>query len=404
MSRFQFSAFLAILTSFLVVGFLYLDLSLLKRLLPARRARQIARIALAGLLGLQFVVQPVYRGSIPYTWSGPGWAFSWVSFTFLGFAAFLFSYSFFADAGRALWVVYERLSTRFGVAGIDSSKRLWLTRQVPAVIVGASAFSTLGGVLQARVVPSVETVEVPIPGLPIEFDGFSIAQISDLHIGPTIGSSFVHEVVARTNAADADVIALTGDMVDGFTKQLRAVHSVLGQLRARDGVYFVTGNHEYFWNAPEWLEEYPGLGIVPLTNENRLIHRGRAELAIGGIPDVIANRFVPSHVPDIRRAFEGVSGAAVKVLLAHQPGPVFEALREEVHLQLSGHTHAGQFYPFNFFVRLAYKHYKGLYTIHSQGGHRTTLYVNRGTGYWGPPIRLGVSPEITKIVLRREIV
>lgn len=396
------SVFFVFITLVLTLGFTYLDLRLLKRLAANTRQRWALRLALGSILALQFVIQPLYRGQDLYTWSGLTWVLAWTAFTGLGLAAFLFILTFLFDlswGGVRLGLLLNK-KTQNDLP--DPARRLFLGRQLPATIIGVSGVSTALGVANARIVPSVERVEIPLRGLPAEFDGFSFCQISDLHIGPTIGASFVDEVVARANAAGADAILLTGDIVDGYVHQLKEVHSKLGTLRAPEGVFFVAGNHEYFWNAEEWFAHYRSLGIHALMNEHRVIRRGAASIAIGGLPDIVGPRFVQGHELDLKKTFAGAPEQATRILLAHQPSPLIldRAVQHEVALQISGHTHAGQFYPFAFFVRLALPYVAGKYTHRSSIGS-CELYVNRGTGYWGPPVRLGVKPEITQLVLRR---
>jgi predicted MPP superfamily phosphohydrolase len=403
MSRFNLSVFLLVMTLVLCAGFAFLDWSLLRRLAKNRSQRNAFRIALGSMLGLQFVIQPLYRGAAVYTWSGITWMVGWAAFTGLGLAAFLFFFSVVSDVIRAgAWLGLKAKGKRPEQLP-DPARRLFFGRQLPATIIGASGLGTLAGLASARIIPQVETVEIPIPKLPPDLDGFSFCQISDLHIGPTIGASFVEDVVAEANAAQADAILLTGDIVDGHVPQIRSVSEKLGLLKAQHGTFFIPGNHEYFWNAEEWIAEYTRLGIIPLINQHHVIQKGSAKIALGGLPDVVGPRFISSHVMDVPRTFSNAPDGALRVLLAHNPKPVIldEAVRAGVALQISGHTHAGQFYPFAFFVGIAHKYISGRYT-HTCPDGQCELYVNRGTGYWGPPIRLGIRPEITKIVLRSQ--
>ncbi|MBV9495322.1 MAG: metallophosphoesterase [Acidobacteria bacterium] len=265
-------------------------------------------------------------------------------------------------------------------------------RAVSFAILGAAGVLSLVGLFQARC-PRVKRVSVAIDDLPEDLEGYRIVQWSDVHVGPTIQKRFVASLVERTNALEADAIAITGDLVDSYFHEVGDAIEPLADLRARDGVFYVTGNHEYYWRAHEWIPELQRRGLQFLKNENRLIRRGDATLAMAGVTDPVGRH---SHAPDPDRAVAGVPREAVKVLLSHRPQTAQDSDRLGVHLQLSGHTHGGQFFPFNLFIRWFQPVVAGLHRI-----GKTQLYVSRGTGYWGPPSRLGVHGEITVLELRR---
>src|SRR5690606_38881361 len=231
-------------------------------------------------------------------------------------------------------------------------------------------------------------------GLPSELAGLTIAQLTDIHVGPTIGRAFIEDLVRRTNALEPDVIAITGDLVDGSVAELGEAVRPLGELRARHGVFFVTGNHEYYSGADEWIAFLESIGIRVLRNERVTIEHEGAAIDIAGVDDWEAKQFGNGHGRDLRKALEGRAPERKVVLLAHQPKQIDEAAELGVDLQLSGHTHGGQIVPFNFLVRLQQPYVAGL---HDHGP--TKLYVSPGTGYWGPPMRLGVAAEITRIEL-----
>jgi predicted MPP superfamily phosphohydrolase len=258
------------------------------------------------------------------------------------------------------------------------------SRATSFVTIGLAGVLALIGFLQARR-PRVVSLQIPS-----DLDGYRIVQWSDVHIGPTIQRCFVESLVRRTNALDADAIVITGDLIDGPLEDLRDAIEPLRDLRARDGVFVVTGNHEYYWRAGEWVEEFARLGMTFLKNEHRVVREG---LVIAGVTDPAGR---DSHKSDLTAALAGSPPNAFRVLLAHRPQVANAASRNGVDLQLSGHTHGGQFFPFNLLIRWFQPVVAGLHRV-----GETLLYVSRGTGYWGPPSRLGVGGEITLIELTR---
>jgi uncharacterized protein len=267
-------------------------------------------------------------------------------------------------------------------------------RLVSAGILGGAVLLTALGAWQARR-PRVVRVTVPIAGLPEDLEGFRIVQLSDLHVGATIKGSFVRAVVDAANELDPDVVALTGDVADGRVAALRAEVAPLADLRARYGKFFVSGNHDYYWDPAGWHREIERLGFSVLTNAHRLLERGRGRLLLAGVTDRSASHRMPGHASDPVAALAGAPESDVKVLLAHQPGSAFAARAAGFDLQISGHTHGGQYFPFSLLVRLFQPFVAGLHRL-----EQMWLYVSRGTGYWGPPIRLGAPSEITLIELR----
>jgi uncharacterized protein len=264
-------------------------------------------------------------------------------------------------------------------------------RAMSLTILGTAGALSLVGLVQARC-PRVRRVDVPIEGLPAELDGYRIVQWSDVHVGPTIRRPFVQSLVDRTNALNADAVVITGDFVDGPMDALRDEVEPIRDLRPRDGVFYVTGNHEYYWAAGEWIPLLQSLGLDFLQNEHRVIARGSAKVVMAGVTDPVGRN---AHKQDPDRALAGAPADAVKILLSHRPQTADHASRLGVDLQLSGHTHGGQFFPFNLFIHKFQPIAKGLHRV-----GRTWLYVNRGTGYWGPPSRLAVGGEITVVSLR----
>ncbi len=278
-----------------------------------------------------------------------------------------------------------RLSLRIMQATISATTMSF------AILLGAVVLTFIG-LMQARR-PRIVKLSMPVKNLPADLEGYRIVQWSDVHVGPTIQRCFVESLVERTNELDADAIAITGDLIDGHVDDLREAIEPLRELRARDGVFIVTGNHEYYWRASEWVKEFARLGMIFLKNEHHIIRRGDARLVIAGVTDAAGR---DAHKSDPSEALAGAPRDAVRVLLAHRPQLAQAASRLGVQLQLSGHTHGGQFFPFNLLIRLFQPVVSGLHRVGD-----TLLYVSRGTGYWGPPSRLGVGGEITVIELRR---
>jgi predicted MPP superfamily phosphohydrolase len=272
-----------------------------------------------------------------------------------------------------------------GALPIDACAR-WSAIAVPAL----TALLTLIGYVNARRVAHVRNVDIPIASLHPSLHGFTIAQITDVHIGPTISRGYVDAVVDVVNGLRADVVAITGDLVDGSVPQLAHQTAPLARLTARHGSYFVTGNHEYYSGAHAWIGELRRLGVNVLMNEHVLLDHDGADIAVAGVTDVSAHHFDASHRSDPARAIAGAPGTCVKVLLAHQPRSARAAAKAGFDVQLSGHTHGGQFLPWNFFVRFQQPFTAGLARL-----GRLWVYTSRGTGYWGPPKRLGAPSEIT---------
>ena len=267
----------------------------------------------------------------------------------------------------------------------------WRTVSAQAVPL-LGGLSALLGFLNARRTAAVVRVDVPIPGLPPAWQGFTVAQISDVHVGPTIRQRYVRRIVDRVNTLQADMVAITGDLVDGRVNELAAQVAPLADLRSRHGTFFVTGNHEYYSGAPAWIDELRRLGLTVLLNEHVVIAASDAgrPLVLAGVTDFSAGHFDPAHRSDPVRALAGAPPDAVRLLLAHQPRSAAAAADAGFDLQLSGHTHGGQFYPWNLFVRFQQPFTAGL---HRWG--TLWVYTSRGTGYWGPPNRFGSPSEIT---------
>jgi predicted MPP superfamily phosphohydrolase len=261
-----------------------------------------------------------------------------------------------------------------------------LRRDSALAVLALAAGICLVGFLNARRVARVVHVDLPIENLPPALSGFTIVQLSDIHVGPTIKRSYLEAIVREVNALEADVIALTGDLVDGAVSRLRPHVAPLEQLRARYGAYCVTGNHEYYHGVEGWLQEWRRLGLRVLLNQAEVLHHRGERLLIAGVTDYSAHHIEPAHRSDADAAVRSEQAVALKLLLAHQPRSAPAAAAAGFHIQLSGHTHGGQFLPWNFFVPLQQPFVAGLNRF---GG--LWVYTSRGTGYWGPPLRFGAT-------------
>ncbi len=261
--------------------------------------------------------------------------------------------------------------------------------------VGMASFVTLVGFAGARRRARIVSVEVPLANLPPALQGFSIAQISDVHVGSQIKRKYVDAIVDAVNGLNADLIAVTGDLVDGPVQELARHIAPLGRLRARYGAFVVMGNHEYYSGERPWIAEFRRLGLHVLLNEHVVVRHGGAPLVVAGVTDYSAHHFNPAQRSDPVAALRGApADAAAKILLAHQPRSAAAAATAGFDLQLSGHTHGGQFWPWNLFVRFQQPFTAGLHRL-----NHLWVYISRGTGYWGPPNRFGAPSEITLLRL-----
>ena len=284
----------------------------------------------------------------------------------------------------------------FGLLFADASRRLFLARGL-AVTAGAVALGTAGaGAYFANSPPVVRRVPVTLAGLDPALDGMRIVTFSDGHLSATYGGRRFERLVELVNDQRPDVVAIVGDLVDGDVSELREEAAPLADLVSEQGVYFVTGNHEYFVDTNAWLRHLPTLGVDVLRNERVAIGRGGATFDLAGIDDrTAASSGLPGHGANLDAALDGRDDGIPVVLLAHQPVLVEQAAAAGVDLQLSGHTHGGQLWPFDYVIRLDQPSVEGL----SRHGD-AQLYVTSGAGYWGPPIRVGARPEVTVVELR----
>ncbi len=348
---------------------------------PWGRIATIAIIALFIILMAGFVV---FR-FLPRSVASP---FMWIGYTWLGVVFFLVMALGVTDLARVLTLRVQ------GAEALDDPSR---RQAISRLFAGAAAILGLGasavGVVSALSPVAVKRVRVAIDRLSKSASGMRIVQISDVHVGPTIGKDFIEDIVGRINALNPDVVAITGDLVDGSVEELAMHVAPLAKLQAKHGVYFVTGNHEYYSGVDEWIAHLEKLGIKVLRNE-RVRIGGEHGFDLAGIHDHSSSGYGRGHGSDLKKALDGRDEERACVLLAHQPRGIELADELGVDLQLSGHTHGGQMFPWNFAVRLQQPFVAGLHRL-----RRAQIYVSKGTGYWGPPMRVGAPAEITEIEL-----
>ncbi|OOG38499.1 metallophosphoesterase [Polaromonas sp. A23] len=319
---------------------------------------------------------------------------AWTGMLFMGLFSSLFVLTLLRDAALLLaMAVLAFAPDAFPFEAVASSSA--------ALVPVAGLLMSLVGFFNARRTAAVVRVDVPIKDLPDALNGFSIAQISDIHVGPTIKHGYLQAIVHAVNRLQANVVAVTGDLVDGTVAELAHHVAPLAGLSSTHGTYFVTGNHEYYSGAHAWIVELQRLGIRVLMNEHVVLQHGEVHaqqaLVLAGVADYSAGHFDVNHRSDPHAAMKGAPQAAsVKVLLAHQPRSAAAAEQAGFDLQLSGHTHGGQFWPWNFFVRFQQPFTAGLNRLQN-----LWVYTSRGTGYWGPPKRFGAPSEITHLRLVR---
>ncbi|MBS0341573.1 MAG: metallophosphoesterase [Proteobacteria bacterium] len=385
---------MALLPITTIVALLHALLAL--RLLPALAERSAAWPVLAVALVISAVSMP-----LPFLARRrlriPAWL-KWTGLLSMGWFSSLFVLSVLRD----LFLLGHWLLNEADVAGANA----WRTTSALVVPLLATLI-TLVGYFNARRTARVRRVDIPISRLPSQLEGFTIAQLSDIHVGPTIRVRYIERIVNAVNRLGADMVAITGDLVDGSVAELSTHVAPLGRLKARHGTYVVTGNHEYYAGAHAWVDELRRLGLNVLMNEHVVLQTKNVSgaqtdeevhesaLVVAGVTDYTAGHFDHSHASDPEGAVRDAPPQVhTRVLLAHQPRSAIAAAQAGYQLQLSGHTHGGQFFPWNLFVPLQQPFTAGLHRLHDMW-----VYVSRGTGYWGPPKRFGAPSEITLLRL-----
>lgn len=380
--------FLGIFAVIITLSHLYLFARISYFLQLMDDQRNFVALLLSGLAVLTFIFLPVSR-MLPRKVET---AFAWVAFTWMGFTLLIIVAMLAADA---FWLLMKLMPY---APMQDPDRRIFLQRVFGFTALGASGllgvFSLWNGLRQVTVKP----LTVMLNRLPKSLDGLKIVQITDLHIGPIIDGEWLRQIVDKVNALKPDIIAVTGDLADGSVEKLGHLVASIADLAAPLGVYFITGNHEYYYGVEPWCAHITSLGLRVLRNERVSIVAGAQgdNFDLAGVDDWSSRRF-SGQGPDLSKALAGRDLEKALVLLAHQPAAIDEAAAQGVDFQLSGHTHGGQIWPFNYVVYLLQPYVKG---FHRHRGTSTQIYVSSGTGFWGPPMRFGTAAEITNITLR----
>ncbi|TGK47977.1 metallophosphoesterase [Leptospira kanakyensis] len=393
-----FFLFLSVLTSLLGFIYYYSTFRLISGLSlngPVVTLILFGIGALVLLVPLTYVMSRISKREKTQTF------FAYVTFTNFGFFSILFTLVLLMDLLRLVdlgiitqysqFLFSSLLRFGFPIDGVTEVKNFSLAFSTIAL---ATALSSLG-FYNAHVRLRYKRVKIPVKDLHPDLREFKIVQISDVHIGSTIKEKFLRRVVSKINSQTPDVVVITGDLVDGPAATLKHHLKPLADIKSKYGTFYVTGNHEYYSGVLSWLPEIEKLGIHILLNANQTLAVGNAKLLMAGVTDLTAGSMIKSHQTDPKRAMEGGESCDYKILLAHQPNSIYEANKVGFDLQISGHTHGGQFFPGNILIYFAQKFVSGLHRYKN-----TQIYVSRGTGYWGPPFRLGAPSEISVLELQ----
>ncbi len=356
------------------------------------RSKKFFTIVLV-ILGLSFPVSFALAKIIPFSIS---FYLLWFGNLWLGMMLlYLFSF-LFIDFLRLFIYTFNKFFKKSNTVSTENtiSRRKFISKSVAMGVSGVVFGATALSIKKYYDKAVVKKIKIKIKNLPDSFKNFKIVQISDIHIGQIMRKDTLTEIVRQVNELKPDMVAITGDLADGETGFLFDEITPLKDLKAKYGVFFVTGNHEYYSGAEQWIKAVKKLGIVVLENAKVEIVKNNQKITIIGTNDREGGRFGKKNAPDFKKAFKGVKKEQVKIFLTHQPPDVENASEYNVDLMLAGHTHGGQIWPFGYIVKLQQKYLKGYFKYKD-----TQLYVNQGTGCWGPPMRLGTENEITEITL-----
>lgn len=387
----RFAIFFAVMSALIALSHVYLYRRLVRDTLRSRSARRVGLVAVVTLAALMLGARILAR-FWPNDFTE---ALGDIGFVWMGIACFLVLALVALDAipRAAGWVARTVRRGRVGPGEtIDPERRIFLARSVAGGAALLAGGATSFGVWRAYYPPEVSEVAIRLPGLPRALDGLSIVQLTDIHVGNMVERRFLDELVRRANTQRPDLVAVTGDLVDGDVPTLGPSVAALANLRSRHGTFFVTGNHDHYSGAAEWTAFLENLGVQVLRNRHVRIGEGSASLDLVGVDDWGARRMGGGY--DLDAALAGRDPDRASVMLAHQPANFRVAAGRGIGLQLSGHTHGGQIFPFTLAVSLAWEFSAGLYRAGD-----SHIYVSRGCGFWGPPMRIDSPPELVKIIL-----
>ncbi|HZI14183.1 MAG TPA: metallophosphoesterase [Myxococcus sp.] len=377
-----------------VLGHLYLYRRLVRHLVQGRLPRLLALIALV-LMTCVLGFRRTVLDRLPESMAG---VVTMATYTWMGVALCLVLALLALDVGRAVFALVRRLRPAVPASAasstVDEERRRLLARTLAGgAFVAGGGLATYGS-WRAFSPPVVTELAVKIPKLPRALDGLSIVQLTDIHVGHFIQRRYMDALVQQANSLRPDLFAITGDLVDGDVPSLGGHVAALRNLKSRYGSFFVTGNHDYYSGDEEWTEFLQSLGIDVLRNRRVRIGDAGGSLELVGVDDWSGGRRRNKKGYDLDQALAGHDADRATVLLAHQPANFKAAAGRGVDLQISGHTHGGQLVPMTLFIGLAWEHAAGLYR-HAD----SQIYVSRGCGFWGPPMRVGSPPELVKLVL-----
>lgn len=374
--------FFVVFFGLILFGHVYAYRRLWRDATSDKKLRRVGRVAFAAMFGLFLATVLSFRvwPEIPQELAVGGWIW-------LGFLLYACLAAALLSIGKR---VYLRAASRR--TPVSEERRQFLQKAVATTAFAAAGGVTSLGVYQAFHVPAFTDVQVKLPNLPKALDGFTLLQLSDVHIGSVIRDRFIDEVVQRCQAKRPDAVVVTGDLVDGSVEELGRTAARLMRMQSRFGTFFITGNHEYYSGDEEWCRALSEMGVTVLRNRHVPVGDASASIDLIGVDDWSARGGRRGY--DLDTALKGRDAERASVLFAHQPAGFDDAVKRGVGLQLSGHTHGGQLFPFTTGVDLVWKYSVGRYDV-----GRSTLYVSRGTGFWGPPLRVGSPPEITRVTL-----
>lgn len=383
-----------IIVSLLLLGIMYAYVG--ARLVQAFHASKPLQVAMILYLFSCWLLSPL-PFLLRYNDMETSFGDSFSSFVYINMGIFslVFIAYLLADSLSLIIKKLGLMPTKACDNAFDQDRRQLMQNTFHLSIIGATGSLAGFGMQQALQDATIRQVQVPLGNVPKSLQNLRIVQFTDLHVGPTIKREYVQGIVKQINDLKPDIIVMTGDLVDGSVAHLRPDVAPLADLQSTYGKFFVTGNHEYYSGVDAWLDETSRLGFINLINEHRIIHHQGSCLLLAGVTDYRAHQYKAEHRSDPKKSISNAEPSDVKILLAHQPKSIDAASEAGFDLQLSGHTHGGQYYPWNFVAQMANPYIEGLH----QHQHKTWIYVSRGTGYWGPPMRLGTEPEITLISL-----